>query len=80
MDYNQAINKDKLSNNAKTAQNSNSNCWVVFADSQVTAKSLAVHLDTLVHLKVLVAATVITMTVSIEYTFGMAKNRGNIYV
>lgn len=42
MDYNQAINKDKLSNNAKTAQNSNSNCWVVFADSQVAAKSLAV--------------------------------------
>lgn len=44
MDYNQAINKDKLSNNAKTAQNSNSNCWGVFAYSQVAAKSLAVAL------------------------------------
>lgn len=36
-------------------------------------KRLLLHLDTLVHLKVLVAATVITMTVNIEYTFGMAK-------
>jgi len=46
LDYNQArsINKDKFSNNAKTAQNSNSNCWGVFADSQVAAKTLAVAL------------------------------------
>lgn len=46
LDYTQkrSINKNNLSNNAKTAQTSNSNCWGIFADSQVAAKTLAVAL------------------------------------
>lgn len=42
---------------------------------------LLLQLDTLVHLKVLVAATVIFTTVNIECAFGMVKKyRGYIYV
>lgn len=45
-DYTQkrSIDKNNLSNNAKTAQTSNSNCWGIFADSQAAAKTLAVAL------------------------------------
>ena len=45
-DYTQkrSIDKNNLSNNAKTAQTSNPNCWGIFADSQAAAKTLAVAL------------------------------------
>lgn len=38
------VNLEKLGQNAKSVKNNNENCWGVFADSQVAAKTLAVAL------------------------------------